>query len=150
MPAFSSMTARAAGCGLSLWLVTVAYSVPTARFLVRRSRPTIAVARLGLLRLKRLGAGPARVGRSGKAAGESGICRLQSAGRSGASARAGPARGGGRRFSKKNPPLATGRSLGRNGKVSRFVAAPCVTIHTRRGQLLGIHRDDPKCPVKEP
>src|SRR5207237_3081744 len=78
MPAFSSMTARAAGCGLSLWLVTVAYSVPTARFLVRRSRPTIAVARLGLLRLKRLGAGPARVGRSGKAAGESGICRLQS------------------------------------------------------------------------
>ncbi len=41
---------------------------------------------------------------------------------------------------KKNPPLATGRSLGRNGKVSRFAAALCVTIHTRRGKPLGVHR----------
>jgi hypothetical protein len=40
-----------------------------------------------------------------------------------------------RRFSKKNPPLATGRSLGRNGKVSRFAAGLCVVIHTRRGKL---------------
>jgi hypothetical protein len=52
-----------------------------------------------------------------------------------ASARASPARGDGRRFSKKNPPLATGRSLGSNGKVSRFAAALCVAIHTRRGKL---------------
>jgi hypothetical protein len=34
---------------------------------------------------------------------------------------------------KKNPPLATGPSLGRNGNVSRFAAALCVVIHTRRG-----------------
>jgi hypothetical protein len=52
-----------------------------------------------------------------------------------ASAWASPARGGGRRFSKKNPPLATGPSLGRNGKVSRFAAALCVVIHTRSGKL---------------
>src|SRR3984893_13832279 len=38
---------------------------------------------------------------------------------------------------KKNPPLATGRSLGRNGKVSRFAAAWCAVIHTRRGKLFG-------------
>ncbi len=54
----------------------------------------------------------------------------------GASARASLARGGGRRFSKKNPPLATGCSLGRNGKVSRFASALCVAIHTRRGKLI--------------
>ena len=51
---------------------------------------------------------------------------------------------------KKNPPLATGRSLGRNGKVSRFAAALCVTIHTRSGKLLGVHRDGPKCSAEEP
>jgi hypothetical protein len=41
---------------------------------------------------------------------------------------------------KRDPSLATGRSLGRSGKVSRFAAALCVTIHTRRGKLLGVHR----------
>jgi hypothetical protein len=41
---------------------------------------------------------------------------------------------------KRDPSLAAGRSLGRNGKVSRFAAALCVTIHTRRGKLLGVHR----------
>jgi len=51
---------------------------------------------------------------------------------------------------KKNPPLATGRSLGRNGKVNRFGAALCVTIHTRRGKLLGVHRDGPNVPLKNP
>jgi len=39
--------------------------------------------------------------------------------------------GRGRRFSKKNPPLATGPSQGGNaGNVSRFAAALCVIIHT--------------------
>jgi hypothetical protein len=50
-PACFSMTARVARCGSSPWLATVAYFVPMVRFLVRRSRPTTAVARLGLLRL---------------------------------------------------------------------------------------------------
>jgi hypothetical protein len=84
MPAFSSMTARAAGCGSSPWLATVAYSVPTARSRARRSRPTTAVARLGPLRLETRGAlVPAPLG----AAGESGICGLSGCRSIGASAR---------------------------------------------------------------
>jgi hypothetical protein len=45
MPACSSMIVRAAGCALSPSLATVAYFAPMARFRVRRSRPTTAVAR---------------------------------------------------------------------------------------------------------
>jgi hypothetical protein len=41
---------------------------------------------------------------------------------------------------KRDPSLATGHSLGRKSFVSRFAAALCVAIHTRRGKLLGVHR----------
>jgi hypothetical protein len=73
---------------------------------------------------------------SRKAAGESEICGLSSAGRSA------PAQGSAAQllrtaFLKKNPPLATGISLGRNGRVSRFAAGLCVVIHTRRGKPFG-------------
>jgi hypothetical protein len=45
-------------------------------------------------------------------------------------------RGGGRRLSKKNPPLATGPSLGRNGKVSAIRGSVCRDSHTERETLL--------------
>jgi hypothetical protein len=49
MPASSSMTARAAECGLSASLAVVAYSAPMARSRVRRSRAMAAAARLRML-----------------------------------------------------------------------------------------------------
>jgi hypothetical protein len=39
-------------------------------------------------------------------------------------------------YPKRDPSLATGRSLGRSGKVSRFAAGLCVAIHTLRKTLL--------------
>jgi hypothetical protein len=57
-----------------------------------------------------------------------------------ARARASPARDCGRCFSKNNPSLATGRSLGRTSKVSRFAPALCVTIHTRERETLARER----------
>src|SRR5258708_15019231 len=69
MPACSSMTAKAAGRGLSPSLATVAYFAPTARFRVRRSRPTTAVARLGLRRLETRDRSPAPGRRPAKALG---------------------------------------------------------------------------------
>jgi hypothetical protein len=58
---------------------------------------------------------------------------------------------------KKDPPLATGRSLGRNRKVNRFAAALCVVIHTRMPAALlfrviftglrrGTEAPRPRCP----
>jgi hypothetical protein len=48
-------------------------------------------------------------------------------------------RPGASRRIKMNPPFATGPSLGRDAKVSRFAAGLCVTISTRRAKLFEVH-----------
>jgi hypothetical protein len=40
---------------------------------------------------------------------------------------------------KKNPSFATGHSLGRDAKVSRFAAGLCAAISTRTGKLFEVH-----------
>jgi hypothetical protein len=52
MPASSSMTARAAGHGLSPSLAIVVCSAPMARSRARRSRAMTAAARLAMLKLE--------------------------------------------------------------------------------------------------
>jgi hypothetical protein len=42
-----------------------------------------------------------------------------------------------RRIARPRLLLATGRSLGRNPKVSRFAEAWCVVVHTQIGELFG-------------